>query len=222
MSNRGIVVTGIVLVTLAIGAWFLLRSEPFTLVILFDRVGGLRQDDPVTWKGFTIGKVEKIEPLVENRIGVTVRISEEYAGRLGEGTTFSLAESSFFGMLGRNAIEVDTPDRPSRALAAGEKILGVIPDRPSLLEQGRKWTLEQWSQIRERSAELAGEFRNSPHRAEAEEALDALGKLASDAARQTGESLEDFRKRHQAELDEILGKLDRLRQELKRESPKSH
>ena len=220
MSSRGMFLTGIALVGLAMGAWFLLRSEPFTLVILFDRVGGLRQDDPVSWKGFTIGKVEKIEPLVENRIGVTVRIAEDYAGRLGEGTIFSLAEESFFGMVGRNGIEVVTPEKPSRPLVSGERIPGVIPDHPSLLEQGRKWTLEQWGQIREHTAELAEEFRDSPRRAEAEEALTELGKIASDAARQTGESLEDFRKQHQGELDEILRKLDRLREELRQVSPR--
>jgi len=222
MSSKGIILTVVVLVTLALCWWFLIRPEPFTLTILFDRVGGLRQDDPVTWRGFTIGKVEKIEPLVENRIGVMIRIAGDYAGRLGEGTTFSLAESSFFGMVGQNAIDVETPENPSRPLTSGEKVVGVIPDRPSLLEQGRNWTLEQWNQVRERSAALADEFRNSPRRAEAEEALEALGKIASDAARQTGKSLEDFRKHHQAELDEILRKIDRLRQELERESPASH
>lgn len=218
MSTKGVVLTSIVVLGLVLGAWFLLRSEPFTLVILFERVGGLRKDDPVTWKGFTIGKVEKIEPLVENRIGVTVRIAEDYAGRLGEGTTFSLVETSFFGMLGKNGIEVATPEKPSRPLASGEKIIGTIPYRPSLLEQGRQWTLEQWGQVRGRTTELAEEFRNSPHRAEAEEAVSRLGRIASDAARQTGETLEDFRREHQGELDEILRKLDRLRKELRPES----
>ena len=181
--------------------------------------GGLRKDDPVTWRELTIGKVDKIEPLVENRIGVRIKIRSEYADRLDEGATFTLVEPSFFGLLGAHGISVDTPQPRGKPLARGQHVPGITPPRRSLVEDSKRWTLEQWREVRDGTADLLAEFEKSPLRGDAEEALADLKRAAAEAAEKTGSSLEEFKRKHQDDLDRALRKLDRLRDELKRGRP---
>ena len=70
-------------------------------MVLLDDVGDLKKGDPVVWKTFTIGKVESIEPLVDNHVGVTISIKEDYAPGISHGTTFMLRSSQLMGLIGQ-------------------------------------------------------------------------------------------------------------------------
>lgn len=191
--------------------WFLLASKPFLLVVLFEDTGGLERGDPVLWKGFTIGRVEKVEPLVDNRIGVTIRLREDYGNRITHGSEFRLRRASLLGLAGTNAVEVVTPDSPGAPFASGEKVQGISNPGRSLLDKGGQAAAEFWQYLREESGRLAEEFRNSPYREQASEALKELGSLVEKGARQVKEGAEQFRKEHQEEIDRLLRKLEDLK-----------
>lgn len=216
-ENKGLwlMVTFTIAVATAL-IWILLSAQPLRLVILFDRVGGLKQDDPVIAQGITIGKVEGIRPLVDNQIGVTVRIREDYASKLTRGTSFVLREASFFGLVGKNAIEVLVPPTPGVPLSNGEKVQGTVTVSPSLIEQGKRWSREYWRQLKAETSQLLDSLQSSPYRREAEELLIQLSTLADEGTRAAGEGLEDFRKAHQKDLDEILKRLEQLRDKMRR------
>ncbi len=216
-ENKGLWL--MVICTAVVGAalmWLLLSARPLRLVILYDRVGDLKQDDPVIAQGITIGKVEDIRPLVNNQIGVTVRIREDYASKITRGTSFILREASWFGLVGKNAIEVVTPGTPGPPFSGGEEVQGVIPVEPSLVEQGKKWSQEYWQQLKIATNQLVDALHSSPYRKEAAAILNQLQNLADEGAREAREGLEDFRKAHQKDMDEIVTKLEKLRDEMRR------
>ncbi len=216
-ENKGLWL--MVIFTVAVAAaliWILLSAQPLRLVILFDRIGGLKRDDPVISQGIAIGKVEEIRPLVDNQIGVTVRIREDYAPKLIRGTSFVLREASFFGLVGQNAIEVFVPSAPGVPLSNGEKIQGKVLASPSLVEQGKRWSQEYWRQLKADTSQLINSLQSSPYRKEAEELLIQLRTLADEGTQLAGGRLEDFRKAHQKDLDEILKQLEQLRDKMRR------
>jgi hypothetical protein len=196
--------------------WVLLSAQPLRLVILYSDVGDLKRDDPVVWRGVTIGKVEDIRPFVDNQLGVTIRIREDHKSKLSHGTEFILKKASFFGLVGNNAIEVVTPSSPGTPFSSGEKVHGKVISKPSLVEQGKKWSQEYWQQLKAETGQLIDALKSSPYRKEAVEELDQLKTLAEQGAREAKEGLEDFRKAHQNDLDEILKRLERLRDEMRR------
>jgi ABC-type transporter Mla subunit MlaD len=181
-----------VVVAIAVILGFVLLSEPFRLMVLFDEVGDLKKADPVVWKEFTIGKVEEIQPLVDNRIGVTIRLREDYATRITHGSEFVLKRTAFLGLVGSNAIEVITPSTPGTPFARGEKVMGKITPKTSLLEDSKKWTLDSWNKLRDATSAMVEEFRTSPYKAEAEDALSHLKTLAEEGAAQVKGGLQQF------------------------------
>lgn len=202
---------GTAAVLIAVLLWFLLASKPFLLVVLFDDTEGLKRGDPVLWKGFTIGRVEKIEPLVDNRIGVTIRLREDYGSRITHGSEFRLKRASLLGLAGANAVEVVTPESPGAPFTSGEKVQGISSPVRSLLEKGGQAAAEFWQYLREESGGLAEEFRNSPYREQASEVLKELGSLVEKGAGQAKEGADRFRREHQEEIDRLLRKLEDLR-----------
>jgi ABC-type transporter Mla subunit MlaD len=196
--------------------WILTGPEPFRLVILYDETGDLKKGDAVMWRDFNIGKVEEVNPLVDNQVGVTIRIKKDYAGRLTQGTEFVLKRAAFLGLVGQNAIEVVTPGSPGAPLASGARIQGKMTPKSSLIEEGTKVTLEYWQQLKDQTSLAIEEFRSSPHGREIEEALDELKSIAERGTQQTKERAEQFRKDHQKEIDEALQKLARIRDELRK------
>jgi len=205
-----------VVVAIAVILGFILLSEPFRLIVLYDEVGDLKKEDPVVWKEFTIGKVEQIQPLVDNRIGVTIRLREDYATRITRGSEFVLKRTAFLGLVGSNAIEVITPSTPGTPFARGEKILGKITPKTSLLEDSRKWTLDSWNRLRDATSALVEEFRTSPYKKEAEDALSSLKSLAEEGAAQAKEGLQHFRKNHSKDFEDIVKKLEILRDQMRK------
>ena len=100
-ESKGIwLMAGLVAAAAAALIWIVVSAQPLRLAILYDEVGGLKHDDPVVWKGRTIGKVERIKPLSENRMEVSVLIGEDYAPRISRGAEFILRKASFFGLIG--------------------------------------------------------------------------------------------------------------------------
>jgi ABC-type transporter Mla subunit MlaD len=220
MSARGSKGLWITLAFLAVVAavvfWIVNTGEPFRLVILFDEIGELKKDDPVVWKEFTIGKVEQIEPLVENQIGVTVRLNSDYAGKISRGTEFTLRHSALFGLVGSNAVEVTPPPTPGAPYASGERIRGKSTPKPSLIAAGTKWTFEQWKNLKDETSLALEEFRSSPHGRDIEEILAEVGSLAEEGARQAQKGLTEFRKDHEKEFEEALKKLERIKEEIQK------
>ncbi len=196
--------------------WIVARSQPFQLVVLFDDIGGLQPGDPVVWKSFKIGRVEKIQPLVDNKIGVTVRIKEEYTSSLTHGTEFVLKQARFLGLIGDNAIEVVTPPAAGSPFVSGEKVPGRNPPIPSALETGVARTLQYLQQLKESSNRMLQEFQDSPFRRDLEEAMLELQDIAQKGSLRAREGLEQFRKDHKRELDAAVRKLERLRDEMRR------
>jgi ABC-type transporter Mla subunit MlaD len=195
--------------------WVLLSSKPFVLVVLFNDVGELKRGDPVLWKGFTIGKIDKIEPLVDNQIGVTIRLREDYADRITHGTEFLLKRASLMGLVGTNAIELATPAAPGTPFSSGEKVQGKSEPAPTLVEDGKRIALEFWQQLKDETNRLQQELQDSPYRKEAVEALKELGALAEKGAEEAKEGVDQFRKEHQQEIDRMLKKLEELRDKMR-------
>lgn len=207
-------IAALILLTAGIVIWLLNSGQPMSLVVLFDDVGGLEKGDPVRWKTFTVGKVHKIEPLVDRKVGVTIRIRDEYRSSITHGTEFVLHQAGFLGLSGENAIEAITPAETGPPFSEGEKIAGRSSPKPSLVEQGKTWTLDSWRRLTERTAKVLEEFESSPQRAEIERALSEAGRLAGAAARQAGEEAERFWRDHRKDLDRIIERLEAIRKEL--------
>jgi len=204
---------GITVVVIAILAlvWLVVSGGPRTLVVLFPEIGDLKKDDPVIWHGYTIGSVAKIEPLVDNQVGVTIQIRQDYASRITRGSRFTLKQATLFGLVGRNTIEVETASEFGLPYLDGEKVQGESPPRPTIVEAGKQKTLEYWQAAKEQAAALLQEYQNSPYRREVEDALAQLKVLAEQGAVQAKEGVEQFRKDHQKELDAIVQKLEQVR-----------
>ena len=209
---------GLVVVVVVVGAlvWLVLSGGPQTLVILFPEVGDLKKDDPVVWRGYTVGSVAKIDPLVDNQVGVTISLRQDYAAKITRGSRFTLKQASLFGLVGTNAIEVETASEYSLPYLDGEKVQGTSMARPTLVEAGKQKTIEYWEQAKKQAAALMEEYRNSPYRREVEDALAQLKTLAEQGAVQAKESVEQFRKDHQKELDAIVRKLEEARDWLRK------
>lgn len=211
-ENKGLWLSvAAVIVAIVILIWLLLSGGPRTLVVLFPDIGDLKREDPVVWHSYTVGRVTRIEPLVDNQIGVTIRLSKDYAARITHGTRFTLKRASLFGLVGSNAIEIETPAQPGLPYADGERVQGISPPKPTLVEQGKQWTLAYWQQLKEQAAALLQEYNQSPYRKEVEDALGQLKVLAEEGAKQAKEGLEQFRKDHQKDFDSALQKLEQAR-----------
>jgi ABC-type transporter Mla subunit MlaD len=193
--------------------WIVATPEPFRLVILFDEAGALKKGDPVVWKEFNVGKVERIEPLVDNRVGVTIRIKDEYSAKITRGTEFVLKRSALLGFVGKSGIEVVTPDSPGLPFANLEHIPGKVPERTSVIAQARERTVEYWRQLKEQTGAAIEEFKSSPEGREVLEVLGELQALAVEGARQARDSLGED---HQKQVDALVQKLERIRDEMRK------
>ncbi len=212
-ENKGLwLMTGGVALAVVALIWIVASARPLRLVVIYDDVGGLKREDPVIWRRTNIGKVEQIKPSANNRVGVTVRIREDYASKITHGAEFVLRKASFFGLIGDNAIEVVTTDASGTPFKSGEEVRGIEAVKPTLLEEGR----EYWRRLKEETSQLIDELKASPYRKEAGEALDQLQSLAEEGSKAAKEGLDSFKKSHQKDLDEALKKLERLRDEMRR------
>ena len=209
---------GLALMAVLVGVllWLFLFSRPFLLVVLFDDVGGLKRGDPVLWKGFAIGRVESIEPLVDNKIGVTIRIRQDYEGRISHESEFVLTRSALMGLIGQDAIEILTPASQGRPYTNGEKVQGKSPPAPTLVEQGMSLAQQFWRELSEQAGRLMNQFQNSPYRQEAADAFKELEALAKQGMASAKEGLEQFRENHQSEIDRVLKKLSDLRDRMRK------
>jgi len=201
-----------VIVLIAVLIWLLASGGPLNLVILFPDSGELKRDDPVIWHGYTVGRVVKVEPLVDNQVGVTIQLREDYAAQITEGTRFTLKRPALFGWMGVSAIEIETPSETGRRYTDGEKIQGASPPKPTLVEEGKKATLEYWQQLRDQADRLIEEYRQSPYSKEIEAAVAEIKALAEKGASQAKVSLEQFRTEHKDEIDRIREKLEEARE----------
>ena len=201
----------IVLIAGATVFWMVSTAEPLTLVILFDDAAGIQKGHPVVWKTFTIGKVEAIDPLVDNQIGVTISIKEDYAPRITRGSTFTLRTTDLLGLIGQDAIEVQVPPSPGDRYTQGEKIQGVRPANASLVEEGKQWTLEKWGQLRDQMSAILEESRSASYRAELERALARIKALAERGASEIRTGAAQLRKEQDREFEEALLELERIR-----------
>ncbi len=206
----------LLIIAAAVIVWLIASAEPPRLVILYDEIGDLKKGDPVVWKGFNIGKGEEIQPLIENRIGVTIRLREDYASKITRGSDFILKQAGLLGLMGSNAVEVITPATPGLPFSNGERIPGKITPRTSLLEEGKKWTLEYWKRLSDSANELLEQFKTSPYKKEAEEALAKLRTLSDEGAAKAAEGWQKFRRDHQKEFDSVFSELERIRDEMRK------
>src|SRR4029450_13462415 len=197
----------LVVVALAL-IWILTGSRNLSLVVLLDDTGGLETDAPVTWKGFTVGKVTGIQPLVDNQVGVTIELKEDYVSKITRGTEFYLNPAPYGGVLGSSSIEIVTPASPGSLFSEGEKVQGKRQTGASWIAEGKKWTAEYWRQLSDQTASLVSNLGNSRFRKEAEEALRELSELTRNGARQAKEEVEQFRREHKKDLDRIRKKLE--------------
>ncbi len=221
-SNKGFWLICFLLVILgAFAFWMITSAKPLRLVVLYDEIGELKKGDPVVWKTFTVGKVESIEPLVDNQIGVAISIKEDYADRVTQGTTFTLQSAQLLGLIGQNAIEIELPPAPGRPYEQGEKIQGVRIPETSLVEEGKRWTLDQWRRLKDQVSVILEESRSSPYRAELEEALSRAKTLAEQGVQQVKEGAEKFRKEHEKDFEDALRNLERIRDEMARKGDKA-
>jgi len=221
-DNKGLW-SGVAALVLIAGVliWILTTSEPFRLVILFDDIGSLKKGDPVLWKGFEIGKVEDIQPLVENKIGVTIRLKEDYLPGITHGSEFALRRSALLGLLGRDAVEIITPSAPGVPFERGERIQGKSTPKPSLITQGAELGLQYWNQLKDETSRAMEEFRRSPYREDVEQTLDQLKTLAEQGALQAKDGLEQFQKDHKKDLEDAFAKLRNLRDRLLKKGDQS-
>lgn len=201
--------------------WMIYTAQPLRLVVLFDDVGDLKKGDPVVWKTFTIGKVEGIEPLVDNRIGVTISVKEDYAPRVTHGSTFTVRNAHLLRLIGQDAIEVQTPESPGSPFARGEKVQGVRVEETSLLEEGKRWTLEKWSLLKDQVNQMLEESRSSAYRTELEDALAKAKVLAEDETREVRQDADKLRKEHAKDFEEALRRLEAIRDEMSRKGDKA-
>jgi ABC-type transporter Mla subunit MlaD len=222
MSRKGLWIGIAILVVVALALiWILAGSRNLSLVVLVDDAGGLKTDAPVTWKGFTVGKVTRIEPLVDNQIGVTIELKEDYVPKITRGTEFYLKPAPYGGVLGSSSIEIVTPASPGSLFSEGEKVQGKRHTGASWIAEGKKWTAEYWRQLSDQTASLVRNFGDSRFRKEAEEALSELSELTRDGARQAKEEVEQFRREHKKDLDRICKKLEALRDALRKQGKES-
>jgi ABC-type transporter Mla subunit MlaD len=211
-ENKGLWLSlAVAIIAVVILIWLLLSGGPRTLVVLFPDVGDLTREDPVVWHGYAVGRVMKIEPLVENQFGVTIRLNEDYAAKVTHGTRFTLKRAALFGLVGSNAIEIETPDQPGLPYADGERVQGISPPKPTLVEQGKQWTLAHWQQLKDQAVALLEEYNQSPYRKEVDDALGQIKVLGEEGAKQAKGGLEQFRKDHQKDFDSALRKLEQAR-----------
>jgi|WetSurMetagenome_2_1015567.scaffolds.fasta_scaffold252982_1 ABC-type transporter Mla subunit MlaD len=216
-SRVGFLLTAIVLTGLAaVVVWLVSSNQPFVLTVLYDDIGELKQDDPVVWRTFTVGKVEAIEPLVDNKIGVRIRLKDEYAPRITHGTRFVLRRAGLLGMIGTNGIELVTPETPGAPFTSGEKVAGVAPRLESLLAEGTRVATDYWRRLSDEASLAMEEFKSSPHGQEILQTLQDLQTLAGEGLRQAGEGLTRFGKDHEKDVDTLLRKLETIRDELKK------
>jgi ABC-type transporter Mla subunit MlaD len=211
-ENKGLWL-GLAVAAVALAAliWLLLSGAPRTVLILFPDVGDLKRDNPVLWHEYAVGKVIKIEPLIDNQVGVTIRLNEDYARRITRGSSFSLQRTALFGYVGRNAIIVETPSEPGLPYDEGEHIQGISLPKPTLVEESKQLAIEYWQRIKDQVAELKAQYEKSPYRREIEDALTQLKVLADEGARQAKEGLEQFRTDHQKDIDAVVKKLEEAR-----------
>jgi len=214
-ENKGIWfgVSGLALIVAWI-VWLLAGAQPFRLVVLFEDAGGLEKEDPVLWKDFTIGRVEEIRPLVENKIGVTIRIREEYAANISRGSQFSLKRSAWMGLVGRDAIEVTTPETPGPPFSPGERVPGISVPKSSMLEDGKELGFQYWNQLKEETSRLLEEYRNSPFRGELEQTSRQLQQLAAEGATEAVKEAGSFTKSHRKEIEAVLESMKHLKDRL--------
>ena len=205
----------------AVLIWIVATAEPFRLVILFDDIGNLKKGDPVLWKGFEVGKVDEIRPLVENEIGVTIRLKDDYVTGITHGAEFTLKRSAVLGLVGRDAVEITTPLSPGAPFERGERIQGKSTPKLSLIAQGAELGLQYWNQVKEETGRLIEEFKSSPYRDDVEQAVDQLKRLAEQGAIQTKEGLDQFRKDHKRDLEDALARLKDLRDKLLKKGDQS-
>jgi ABC-type transporter Mla subunit MlaD len=198
-------------IALAALLWLLVSGGPRTLVILFPDAGDLKKEDPVLWHDYEIGRVVKIEPLVDNQIGVSIRINEDYARKITRGSRFTLKRAALFGFVGSNSIIVETTSESVLPYLEGEKVQGISPPKPTLVEESKQRSSEYWQQLKDQAAELLDQYRKSPYRKEVEDALSELKALAEAGSRQAQEGLTQFRKDHQKEFDAVMRKLEEAR-----------
>ncbi len=216
-ENKGLWLSlGAVVLALIAILWILLSASPPTLVILLPETGELRKDDPVLWHEFAVGKVTRIEPLVNNQFGVTIRLNEDYASRITQGTTFTLRRSALLGLVGRNAIDIELPSSPGRPFQNGETVQGVSPPAKSLVDQGKQLTIEYWKELTGQATALIEEYKQSPYKKQVDDALQQLKALAEDGARQAADKLAEFRNSHQQDIDRIVKKLEEARDWLRK------
>lgn len=191
--------------------WLLLSGGARTLVVLFPDAGELKREDPVLWHDFVVGRIEKIEPLVDNQIGVTIRLNEDYAAKITHGTRFTLRRAALFGYVGSNAIEVETPSERGLPYVEGERVQGISPPKPTLITQGKQVTLEYWKQLQDQAGALLEQYEKSPYRKDVEDGLTQLKALAEEGTKQAKTSLEQFRKDHKKDFDAAMKKLEQAR-----------
>jgi ABC-type transporter Mla subunit MlaD len=222
MSRKGLWIGIAILVVVALALiWILTGSRNLSLVVLLDDAGGLEAEAPVTWKGFTVGKVTGIQPLVDNQIGVTIELKEDSVPKITRGTEFYLKPAPYGGVLGSSSIEIVTPASPGSLFSEGEKVQGKRQTGASWIAEGKKWTAEYWRQLSDQTASLVSNLGNSRFRKEAEEALRELGELTRNGARQAKEEVEQFRREHKKDLERIRKKLEALRDDMRKHGDES-
>jgi ABC-type transporter Mla subunit MlaD len=222
MSRKGLWIGITLLVAVAAAlVWILAGNRNLSLVVLFDDVGSLKTDAPVTWKGFTVGKVTGIQPLVDNQIGVTIELKEDYVPKITRGTEFYLKPAPYAGVLGSSSIEIVTPASPGSLFSEGEKVQGKRHAGTSWIAEGKKWTAEYWRQLSDQTANLVRNLGNSRFRKEAEEALHELSELTQKGARLAKEEVEQFRREHRKDLARIRKKLEALRDDMRKQGDES-
>jgi ABC-type transporter Mla subunit MlaD len=211
-ENKGLWLSvGAAILAVVALVWLLVSGGPRTLVILFPESGDLKREDPVIWHDYVVGRVTKIEPLVDNQVGVTIRLSEDYAARITRGSRFTLKRAALFGMVGSNAVEIQTPSEAGLPYLDGEKIQGEAPPRPTIVEQGKGVALDYWEQLKKQASNLMAEYDRSPYRKDIEDALVQLKALADKGMGLAKEEWEAFAKSHQKEFDSIIQKLEQAR-----------
>jgi hypothetical protein len=216
-ENKGFwLCTGAIVIALVALVWLLLSGGPRTLVVLLPDAGELKRSDPVIWHDYVIGRVTAISPLVDNQVGVTISLNEDYASRITRGARFTLRRSALFGLVGSNAIEVETPEEGGLPFLDGERVQGYSPPRQTLVEQGKSAARDYWEQIKNRTNDLIREYERSPYKKDVEDALTDLKALTEKGIAQAKEGLERFRTSHQKEFDAVRKKLEEARDWLRK------